>query len=456
MAKPIVAIVGRPNVGKSSLFNRLVGERVAIVQNTPGITRDRVYGDSDWNGREFVVIDTGGLGMHEDDPFEKGIREQAEMAIEEADVILFVVDSIEGLSPIDMELAEMLRRADKPVLVLANKADNERRELDTPEFYQLGLGDVFPVAAHHGRGVGDMLDELVALLPPEEPEEEDSDRIRVSIVGRPNVGKSSLLNAILGQPRALVSDIPGTTRDPVDVPFDAEDRQFVLVDTAGIRRPGKVQGSVEFYMVLRAKRAIERSDVAILVIDASAGILDGDKRVGGMARDAGRGCVIFVNKWDLVKGGSMRQFAAEIERLMPFLGYAPIAFGSALTAKGLGPLLETVATVADNHALRISTGELNRVLHEAMERRPYTRRGRELKLYYATVVGVKPPTIVLFVNEPKLMHLSYARYLENQLRLAFGFLGTPIRLITRERGEEDDRPRRRRSEEREMAESPGT
>jgi GTP-binding protein len=438
MAKPIVAIVGRPNVGKSSLFNRLVGERVAIVEDTPGITRDRIHGETDWNGREFTVVDTGGLGMTSDDPFQKVIREQAEMAIEEADAILFVVDAIEGLSPIDMDLAEMLRRTPKPVLICANKADNARREQETPEFYQLGLGDVHAVAAHHGRGVADMLDALVALLPPETEEEEESDRIRVSIVGRPNVGKSSLLNAILGEHRVIVSEIPGTTRDPVDVPFDHGENQFLLVDTAGIRRPGKVQGSVEYYMVLRAKRAIERSQVAILVLDAAAGLLDGDKRVGGMTRDTGRGCVIFVNKWDLATSESMREFGAEIRRQMPFLGYSPIVFGSALEGKGLDTLLETVADVSNNHALRISTGELNRVLREATERRPYTRRGRELKVYYGTVVTVRPPTIVLFVNEPKLMHLGYRRYLENQLRAAFGFLGTPIRLIVRERGAEDE------------------
>jgi GTP-binding protein len=456
MAKPVVAIVGRPNVGKSSLFNRLVGERVAIVEDTPGITRDRVYGETDWNGRSFTVVDTGGLGMTEGDPFQKVIREQAELALEEADVILFVVDAIEGLSPIDMELAELLRRAQKPVMILANKADNARREMETPEFYQLGLGEVFSVAAHHGRGVADMLDALVEQLPPEEEEVEDPDRIRVSIVGRPNVGKSSLLNAILGQPRVIVSEIPGTTRDPVDVPFDEGEHKFVLVDTAGIRRPGKVQGSIEYYMVLRAQRAIERSDVAILVIDASAGLMDGDKRVGGMTREAGRGCVIFVNKWDLVRGKSMKEFGAEIMRQMPFLGYAPIAFGSATDRKGLKPLLDTVATVANNHALRIPTGELNRILHEATDRRPYTSRGRELKVYYAAVVAVKPPTIVLFVNDPRRMHLGYLRYLENQLRAAFGFVGTPLRLIVRKRGadEEPIGPRRDRGRRVEPLEEP--
>src|SRR4051794_9485194 len=286
MAKPLVAVVGRPNVGKSTLFNRLVGERVAIVEDTPGITRDRVYGESEWRGREFRLVDTGGLGMGEEAPFQAEIQEQAELALEEADVILFVTDAVEGLSPVDRDLANMLRRSKKPVIVAVNKADNEKRELNAPEFYELGLGDVFPIAAHQGRGVGDMLDALADALPPAVEEEEvDQDRIRLSIVGRPNVGKSSLLNAIVGDERVIVSEVPGTTRDAVDVPFELGDQRFLLVDTAGIRRPGKVQGSIEFYMVLRAERALERSDVAVLVLDAAAGLMDGDKRVGGLARD---------------------------------------------------------------------------------------------------------------------------------------------------------------------------
>jgi GTPase len=442
MPEPLVAVVGRPNVGKSTLFNRLVGERVAIVEDTPGITRDRVYGECEWRGRTFRVVDTGGLGMGEEDPFHAEIRGQAELAMEEADAILFVTDVAEGLSPVDQELANLLRRSRKPVIVAVNKADNPKREQSAPEFYELGFEQVFPIAAHQGRGVGDMLDALVGALPPAEPDEEiEEDRIRLCIVGRPNVGKSSLLNAIVGDERVIVSEVPGTTRDAVDVPFELGDQRFLLVDTAGIRRPGKVQGSVEFYMVLRAERALERSDVAVLVIDAAAGLMDGDKRVGGLARDKGRGCVIFVNKWDLVRGISMKEFGADLRRQLPFLSYAPVVFGSALHRQGIPELLDTAADVANNHSLRISTGELNRVLRDAFDRRPYTARGRELKLLYATQIAVKPPTFVLFVNDPKLFHFSYSRYLGNQLRAAFGFQGTPIRLLCRKRtrtGDEEE------------------
>jgi GTPase len=293
MSRPLVAIVGRPNVGKSTLFNRLIGQRVAIVQDTPGITRDRIYGESDWRGREFRVVDTGGLGMGVEDQFHAEIREQAELAVEEADAILFVTDVTEGLTPIDRDLANLFRRATKPVIVVVNKADNPKREQEAPEFYELGFDHVFPVAAHQGRGVGDLLDVLIEALPfTDEEEAVDEEQIRLSIVGRPNVGKSSLLNAIVGDDRVIVSEVPGTTRDAVDVPFELGDQRFLLVDTAGIRRPGKVQGSVEFYMVLRAERALERSDLAVLVIDAAAGLMDGDKRVGGLARDKGRGCVM--------------------------------------------------------------------------------------------------------------------------------------------------------------------
>src|SRR5437016_1495145 len=442
MAQPLIAVVGRPNVGKSTLFNRLVGERVAIVEDTPGITRDRVYGEVEWRGRQIRVVDTGGLGMGEEDPLRAEIRAQAELALEEADVILFVTDVTEGLSPIDRDVADLLRRSHKPVLVAVNKADNEKREQSAAEFYELGLGELFPIAALQGRGVADLLDALVDVLPPPAPEAEpEADRIRLCIVGRPNVGKSSLLNAIVGDERAIVSEVPGTTRDAVDVPFELGDQRFLLVDTAGIRRPGKVQGSIEFYMVLRAERALERSDVALLVMDGAAGLMDGDKRVGGLARDQGRGCVIVVNKWDLVRGISMKEFGAELRRQMPFLEYAPVVFGSALRGQGVRELLDSAADVANNHAMRVSTGELNRVIREAVDRRPYTSRGRELKVLYATQTGVKPPTFVLFVNDPKIAHVSYMRYLQNQLRSAFGFQGTPLRLHIRKRtrtGDEEE------------------
>jgi GTP-binding protein len=439
MAKPLVAIVGRPNVGKSTLFNRLIGARVAIVEDIPGITRDRVYGECEWRGLTFRVVDTGGLGMGEADPFHAEIREQAELAIEEADAILFVTDVTEGLSPIDQELADLLRSSRKPVVVAVNKADNDRREQDAPEFYQLGFETVYSIAALQGRGVGDMLDSLVEALPPAAAEEAtDEEQIRLSIVGRPNVGKSSLLNAIVGDERVIVSEVPGTTRDAVDVPFELGDQRFLLVDTAGIRRPGKVQGSIEFYMVLRAERAIERSDVSVLVIDAAAGLMDGDKRVGGLARDKGIACVIFVNKWDLVRGISAKEFGAELRRQMPFLVYAPIVFGSALKRQGVSELLDTAVDVANNHALRVPTGELNRLIHDAVDRRPYTSHGRDLKILYVTQSGVKPPTFILFVNDPKLVHFSYLRYLMNQLRQTYGFQGSPLRLHVRKRSRTGD------------------
>ena len=436
MSKPIVAIVGRPNVGKSTLFNRLLGERVAIVEDSPGITRDRVYGHSEWRGREFTVIDTGGLGLGAEDPFGADIQQQAEVAIEEADLILLLADGRDGLTPADEEVAEYFRKSGRPIVLVVNKADNDRVEANAHEFYRLGLGEVFSVSSHSGRGVADLLDEVVDRLPPLEEEPEDDDRIRVAIVGRPNVGKSSLLNALLGEPRVIVSPIAGTTRDAIDVPFEFGDHAFTLVDTAGIRRAGKIQGSVEYYTVLRAERAIERADVGVVVVDAGYGLVDGDKRVAGLVDDAGRACVVFVNKWDLVSGRTPREFSQGIRTDMPFLRYAPIVVGSAEQGKGLDHLLEGCAEVANNHALRVPTHELNRVVREAVDRRPYSSHGRDYKIYYVTQVAVKPPTIALFVNDPKIVHETYLRYLENQLRAAFGFSGTPIRLLQRKRERE--------------------
>ena len=433
MPKPIVAIVGRPNVGKSTLFNRLIGERQAIVEDTPGITRDRMYGHTDWLGREFTVIDTGGLGMSAEDPFGQHIQQQAEIAIEEADLILFMVDAKDGVTAADEEVADYFRKSGRPMLLVANKSDNVRIEANAHEFYRLGLGELYTISAHSGRGVGDLLDAVVEHLPAAEVEEEEEDRIKVAIVGRPNVGKSSLLNAILGEERVIVSPVAGTTRDAIDVPFEFKNEQYTLIDTAGIRRAGKIQGSVEYYMVLRAERALERAAVAVLVIDAHAGVLDGAKRVGGLAHEAGRGTVIFVNKWDLIQGMSPKEFGAVIRREIPFLSYAPIVVGSAETGQGMEHLLEACAEVSNNHAMRIPTPELNRVIREAVDRRPYTARGQEFKIYYATQVAVRPPSIALFVNNPKLPHLSYMRYLENQLRAEFGFSGTPLRLWLRKR-----------------------
>jgi GTP-binding protein len=432
---PTVAIVGRPNVGKSTLFNRLVGRRVAIVEDTPGITRDRLYGEAEWRGRAFQVVDTGGVLLEEKDPLITQVRIQAMAAVEEADVILFLVDAVEGITSADEELANVLRTTTKPVLLVANKVDNTRREADATEFYALGWDAVFTISAIHGHGVAEVLDRLVELLPPARPLAEEDSTIKLAIVGRPNVGKSSLVNAILGAPRVIVSEIPGTTRDAIDTPFERDGRKMVLIDTAGIRRPGKVQGSVEYYSVLRAQKAVQRCDVALLVLDGPQGVTDGDKRVGGYAVEEGRACVVVVNKWDLMKNPTSKTLMMDFTRLFrkecPFLHFAPLVFASALTGMGVPAVVDTALEAAEAHAHRIPTGVLNRLLHDAVDARPYTRKGKTLKIYYATMPCVKPPTIVLFVNDPDMVHFSYLRYLENAIRLQFPLEGTPIRIEVR-------------------------
>ena len=452
MPNPVVAIVGRPNVGKSALFNRLVRERISIVEDTPGITRDRIYAEAEWAGRTFTVIDTGGIQFGDLKPLDEQVRVQAELAIGEADVILVIVDADAGVTPSDEELAQELRRSEKPIFLVANKVDNRDLEHHAQEFHRLGLGVLHFVSAIHGHGVGDLLDEIIANLPDAEPEEYPDDAIRVAIIGRPNVGKSSLLNAILGEERTIVSSIPGTTRDAVDTYFERGDQKFVFVDTAGIRRPSKVQGTVEYYTVLRAMRAIERADVCFLVLDSADGARDGDQRIGGYAHEAGRGVVIVANKWDLMarrdkasdidRPGlekapenpvSMQKYTDMIRQEMSFLAYAPVAYVSAYAGTGIPALIDTAVQVADQHSVRIGTGELNRVLRNALAAHPASQKGRELKVFYATMAKTNPPTIILFVNNPDLLHFSYARYLENQLRAAFGFEGTPIRLIPRQR-----------------------
>ncbi len=433
MDKPVIAIVGRPNVGKSTLFNRLIGERVAIVQNKPGVTRDRLYGDFDWNGREFTLIDTGGIVFDEPDPILRQTREQAEIGIEESDLILFMVDSKDGLTALDRDLANQLRKSGKPVLLVANKTDGDRLERESNDFYALGLGRVYAISSIHGRGLGDLLDEVKRLLPaPAWGETEENESIKLAIIGRPNVGKSSLLNSILGEARAIVSDIPGTTRDSIDTPFTRDGQEFTLIDTAGIRRAGKIGGSVEYYTVLRARRAIERCDVALVLLDAVEGPTDGDARVANMAHEAGKASIIVVNKWDLVKNTQMHTYAKEVQKQFEFMSYAPIGFTSAESRRGVEGILDTVVTVAESHAMRIPTGELNRVIREAVERKPFTYRRRDLNVLYATMVKVKPPTIAVMVNDPKIVHFSYERYLQNRLREAFGFVGTPLRLLFRE------------------------
>ncbi|HEY3282114.1 MAG TPA: ribosome biogenesis GTPase Der [Armatimonadota bacterium] len=430
MPKPVIAIVGRPNVGKSTLFNRLIGERLAIVEDTPGVTRDRLYGTFDWRGRDYALIDTGGIVPDEPDPILLQTREQAQAAMDEADAILFLCDANDGLTAIDYDVAEALRKnSSKPIVLAVNKADGPRREQNTPEFYALGLGEVYPISSIQGHGVADMLDALHEAIPDTGGEEEyEEDVIRLAIIGRPNVGKSSLTNRILGEDRVIVSPIPGTTRDSIDTPFQRGDERYVLIDTAGIRRAGKIQGTIEYYTVLRAERAIERSDVVLLLVDAVEGVTDGDMRVGGMAQDAGKGCIIVVNKWDLIHGVQMHKYAQDVKDRIKFLEYAPVAFSSALTGRGIPGILDTVQTVAQNHALRIGTGELNRVIRQAVDAKPHTHKGRELKIRYATMHRVRPPTIALFCNNPQLVHFSYERYLTNCLRAEFGFLGTPIKL----------------------------
>ena len=435
MANPTIAIVGRPNVGKSTIFNRIAGERISIVEDTPGVTRDRIYTTGEWLGREFSIIDTGGIDLG-DEPFMDQIKHQAEIAIDEADVIIFVASGREGITDADELVAKILYRSNKPVILAVNKVDNPEMRNDIYEFYALGLGDPFPVSGSHGLGIGDVLDEAVKHFP-NTSEEEDEDTIKFSLIGRPNVGKSSLINAILGEDRVIVSDIEGTTRDAIDTYFESEEGQkFLMIDTAGMRKRGKVYESTEKYSVMRAMRAIERSDIVLMVLNADEGIREQDKRVAGYAHEAGRGIIIVVNKWDTVKKdtNTMRDFEAEIRDEFQYLDYAPIIFVSALTKQRLNKLPELIETVSMNQNLRIPSALLNDVVMDAVAINPTpTDKGKRLKIFYATQVAVKPPTFVIFVNEEELMHFSYARFLENQIRKAFTFEGTPIKIIPRRR-----------------------
>ena len=435
MANPTIAIVGRPNVGKSTIFNRIAGERISIVEDTPGVTRDRIYTTGEWLGREFSIIDTGGIDLG-DEPFMDQIKHQAEIAIDEADVIIFVASGREGITDADELVAKILYRSNKPVILDVNKVDNPEMRNDIYEFYALGLGDPFPVSGSHGLGIGDVLDEAVKHFP-NTSEEEDEDTIKFSLIGRPNVGKSSLINAILGEDRVIVSDIEGTTRDAIDTYFESEEGQkFLMIDTAGMRKRGKVYESTEKYSVMRAMRAIERSDIVLMVLNAEEGIREQDKRVAGYAHEAGRGIIIVVNKWDTVKKdtNTMRDFEAEIRDEFQYLDYAPIIFVSALTKQRLNKLPELIETVSMNQNLRIPSALLNDVVMDAVAINPTpTDKGKRLKIFYATQVAVKPPTFVIFVNEEELMHFSYARFLENQIRKAFTFEGTPIKIIPRRR-----------------------
>jgi GTP-binding protein len=463
MSLPVVAIVGRPNVGKSTLFNRLVGERVAIVEDIPGTTRDRVYGVGEWNGRRFTVVDTGGLEIEPGTHIEERVQDQARVAIEEADLILFVVDAAAGIAPLDHEVADRLRRASKPTILVVNKADNPRREHEGAEFYALGFEPTIAVSAQHGRSTGDLLDLVVEALPPAQPGEAEPDASvyderdlaegdltelaetemgppRVAIVGRPNTGKSTFINRVLGEERMIVSDLPGTTRDPVDSAVMVDGEPMILVDTAGIRRRGSVDRGIERYSVLRAMKAIERADVAVVMIDATEGYTAQDAHVVGHVLEAAKGVVLVMNKWDALEkdGHTADEWLKTLRREAPYLAWADIVFASAQTGQRVERILHEARRVAEERFRRIQTGELNRLVADAVRAHPPAHvRNRQPKILYATQVAIGPPTFVVFVNDPELIHFSYRRYLENRIRAEYGFLGTPIKLIFRQRVSEE-------------------
>ena len=441
MSKPLVAIVGRPNVGKSLLFNKLTGKRLSIVEDTPGVTRDRLYADTDWNGRTFTLVDTGGIEPKTNNEILRFIREQAEIAIDTADVIVLVTDIHTGVTAADSEIASMLQRSGKPVVLVVNKMDSTGvTDPGIYEFYSLGLGDPLAVSAVHGHGTGDLLDACVEAFPPEEEQPEDDGTINVAIIGRPNVGKSSLTNYILGEKRVIVSNVAGTTRDAVDSYFENETGRYMFIDTAGIRRKSKVDDRIEKYSVMRAQRAIDRADVCLILIDAQDGVTEQDTKVAGLAHEAGKACIIVVNKWDLVEKETktMDKMRQDVMRDLSFMSYAPIVFISAMTGQRVNRLFELINFVYGQSAMRITTGMLNNVLEDATMRvQPPTDKGRRLKLYYMTQTGIKPPCFVIFVNNAELFHFSYQRYIENQIRAVFGLEGTPIRIVIRQKGEKE-------------------
>lgn len=439
MAKPLVAIVGRPNVGKSMLFNKLVGQRLSIVEDTPGVTRDRLYAECEWRGRTFNLVDTGGIEPDTDNEILAFMRRQAEIAIENATVIILVCDIRTGITASDQDVANMLLKSGKPVVLAVNKMDQIGAvNPDIYEFYNLGLGDPLPVSAVHGHGTGDLLDACFQYFPPESGEEEENDVIKVAIIGKPNVGKSSLVNRILGEERVIVSNEAGTTRDAVDSYFENEQGKYLLIDTAGMRRKSKVDDAIEKFSVLRATMAVDRSDVCLIMIDACEGVTEQDTKVAGFAHEAGKACIIVVNKWDLVEKDdkTMDRMREEIRRDLAYMTYAPILFISALTGQRVARLFELINYVNNQSAMRITTGMLNNVLADAMARvQPPTDKGRRLKIFYMTQTGIKPPHFICFCNDAQLFHFSYQRYLENQIRSTFGMEGTPIRLTIRQKGD---------------------
>ena len=442
MAKPLVAIVGRPNVGKSMLFNKLTGKRLSIVEDTPGVTRDRLYAPCEWRGRKFDLVDTGGIEPGTDNQILSFMREQAEIAIASATVIVFVCDIRTGMTAADQEVAGMLQRSGKPVVLAVNKMDSTGlNDPEMYEFYNLGLGDPFPVSAVHGHGTGDLLDACFEFFPPEDQEEEGDDVIKVAIIGKPNVGKSSLVNRILGQERVIVSDVAGTTRDAVDSYLEKNGQKYLIIDTAGMRKKSRVDDRVEKFSVLRATMAIERSDVCVIMIDAQEGVTEQDTKVAGLAHEAGKACIIVVNKWDAIEkdGKTMQRMEEDVRRDLSYMTYAPVLFISALTGQRVDRLFGLIDNVVNQAAMRIPTGVLNQVLSDAQARvQPPTDKGKRLKIYYMTQIGVKPPHFVIFCNDAQLFHFSYQRYLENQIRATFGLTGTPVRITIRQKGDKED------------------
>ncbi|MBQ2405550.1 MAG: ribosome biogenesis GTPase Der [Lachnospiraceae bacterium] len=434
--KPIVAVVGRPNVGKSTLFNVLAGEKISIVKDTPGITRDRIYADINWLNWNFTLIDTGGIEPDSKDIILSQMREQAEIAVATADVIIFLVDVKQGLVDADSKVADMLRRSRKPVILVVNKVDSAKMEPDVYEFYNLGIGEPIPISASNRLGLGDMLDAVVAHFNEDELAEEDDDRPRVAIVGKPNVGKSSIINKLCGENRVIVSDIAGTTRDAIDTEVIHNGNEYVFIDTAGLRRKNKIKEELEKFMIIRTVSAVERADVVVLVIDAEEGVTEQDAKIAGIAHDRGKGIIIAVNKWDAIEKDdkTIYRFTEKVRNILSFMTYAEIVFISALTGQRLNKLFDTIDMVIENQSLRIATGVVNEIVTEAVAlQQPPSDKGKRLKIYYTTQVGVKPPTFVVFVNDKELMHFSYTRYLENKIRETFGFKGTSLKFIIRER-----------------------
>ena len=439
MSRPVVAIVGRPNVGKSTLFNTLAGDRISIVQDTPGVTRDRIYADVTWLNYNFTIVDTGGIEPESNDIILKSMREQAEIAIETADVIMFVTDVRQGLVDADGKVADMLRRSKKPIVLVVNKVDSfEKFMPDVYEFYNLGLGDPQPISAASQLGLGDMLDEVVKHFGENALNEEEDERPRIAIIGKPNVGKSSIINKLLGEDRVIVSNIAGTTRDAIDTTIKRNGTEYVFIDTAGLRRKNKIKEEIERYSIIRTVAAVERCNVAVLVIDATEGITDQDTKIAGIAHERGKGMIIAVNKWDAIEKNdkTMKKFTEDVREKLSYMPYAELLFISAETGQRLPKLFETIDMVIENHSLRVATGVLNEIMAEAVAlNQPPSDKGKRLRLYYITQVSVKPPTFVIFVNDKELMHFSYTRYIENKIREAFGFKGTPLKFIIRERKE---------------------